>query len=67
MRDIFSFDLMREVQIPIPDIKIQRSIANIYTAYQKRKSLAERMKALIKDICPVLIKGATDEAKQSGK
>ncbi len=64
VRDIFSFDLMQEVRIPIPDIKIQRSIANIYTAYQKRKSLSERLKALIKDACPVLIKGATDEARQ---
>ncbi len=64
-RDIFSFADLCEIRIPIPDIKIQRSIANIYTAYQKRKSLAERLKALIKDACPVLIKGATDEAKQS--
>ena len=64
-REVFSFSDMCDVRIPIPDIKIQRSIANIYTAYQKRKSLAERLKALIKDACPVLIKGATDEAKQS--
>ena len=64
-RDIFSFADLCEIRIPIPDMKIQRSIANIYTAYQKRKSLSERLKALIKDACPVLIKGATDEAKQS--
>ena len=61
-----NLDLSRffELSIPIPDMKIQRSIANIYTAYQKRKSLSERLKALIKDACPVLIKGATDEARQ---
>ena len=61
-----NLDLSRffELSIPIPDIKIQRSIANIYTAYKKRKSLSERLKALIKDACPVLIKGATDEARQ---
>jgi len=64
-RENFSFSDMCDVRIPIPDIKIQRSIANIYTAYQKRKSLSERLKALIKDACPVLIKGATDEARQS--
>ena len=62
VRDIFSLDLMREVKIPIPDITIQRSIANIYTAAQKRKSLAERLNTLTKDICPILIKGAIDEA-----
>jgi len=61
-----NLDLSRffELSIPIPDMKIQRSIANIYTAYQKRKSLSERLKALIKDACPVLIKGATDESRQ---
>ena len=64
-RENFSFSDMCNVRIPIPDMKIQRSIANIYTAYQKRKSLAERLKALIKEACPVLIKGATDEAKRS--
>ena len=63
VRDIFSLDLMREVQIPIPDITIQRSIANIYTAAQKRKSLADRLNTLIKSACPVLIKGAIDEAQ----
>lgn len=63
-REVFLFSDMCEVRIPIPDMKIQRSIANIYTVYQKRKSLSERLKALIKDACPVLIKGATDEAKQ---
>ena len=63
VRDIFSFDLMQDVKIPIPDIKIQRSIANIYTVAQKRKSIAERLKALIKSACPVLIKGAINEAR----
>ncbi|MBQ3585719.1 MAG: restriction endonuclease subunit S [Synergistaceae bacterium] len=60
-----NLDLSRlfELSIPIPDIKIQRSIANIYTVAQKRKSIAERLKALIKSACPVLIKGAINEAR----
>ncbi|MBR0257270.1 MAG: restriction endonuclease subunit S, partial [Synergistaceae bacterium] len=61
-RDIFSFNDMCEVKIPIPDITIQHSIANIYTAAQKRKSLAERLNTLTKNICPILIKGSIDEA-----
>lgn len=63
-RDIFSFDDLCELQIPIPDITIQHSIANIYTASQKRKSLAERLKTLTKNICPILIKGAIDESQK---
>ena len=61
-RDIFSFNDMCEVKIPIPDITIQRSIANIYTAAQKRKSLADHLNTLTKNICPILIKGSIDEA-----
>ncbi len=63
-REIFSFDDMCNVQIPIPDMTIQRSIANIYTVYKARKAISERLKVLIKETCPVLIKGAIDEAQK---
>ena len=62
-RDVFSFDDMCKIQIPIPDIKKQKSIANIYKAYTERKSIAEKLKTQIKGICPILIKGALDEAR----
>lgn len=41
VRDTFSFDVMKEVKIPIPDIKIQQYIVNIYIAYQLRKEINE--------------------------
>lgn len=63
-RDIFSFDLMCDVQIPIPEIKIQRSIADIYKVYVERKRINEQLKEQIKNICPVLIRGAISEAKR---
>lgn len=63
VRDTFGFDDMCNVSIPIPDIKIQKSIANIYKVYTERKRISERLKAQIKNICPVLIKGAMEEAK----
>ena len=61
-RPEFSFQDMCDVSIPIPSLEIQESIANIYKVYQKRKSICEKLKSLIKSICPVLIKGALDEA-----
>ena len=64
-RDIFSFDLMCDVQIPIPEIKIQRSIADIYKVYVERKRINEQLKEQIKDICPVLIRGAVMEGKKA--
>ncbi len=63
VREVFTWNDLCEVKIPIPDITIQRSIANIYTAAQKRKSLADRLNTLIKSACPVLIKGAIDESQ----
>ena len=63
-RENFSFEDMCDVSIPIPDLATQESIANIYKVYQKRKSLSEKLKSLIKSICPVLIKGALEEAQK---
>lgn len=64
VRDTFDFNLMREIKVPIPEIKIQQSIANIYKVYKKRKEINERLKKQIKDICPILIKGSIEEAKK---
>lgn len=63
VRDIFTFDLMKEVQIPIPDIKVQKAIAEIFTVYNTRKRINEQLKAQIKDICPILIRGSLEEGK----
>ena len=63
VREIFNWDDMKNVKIPIPDIKIQKSISEIYKVYMQRKEINKILKLQIKDICPILIKGAIDEAK----
>lgn len=63
VRDTFDFDLMQEVKIPIPDIEIQQNIVNIYQAYIMRKEINEQLKAQIKNICPLLIRGGIEEGK----
>lgn len=65
VRDTFNYNLMEEVQIPIPPIEIQQAIVDIYNAYILRKEINEQLKLQIKNICPVLIKGAVEEAKRS--
>lgn len=60
-REVFTWENLCEVEIPIPDMKIQRSIAAIYEVLQARKKILERLKTQIKDICPILIKGSLDE------
>lgn len=62
-REIFDWNEMCAVEIPIPDIKIQQYIVNIYVACQLRKEINEQLKAQIKDICPILIKGSLEEAR----
>ncbi len=61
-RETFDWDEMCDVRIPIPDIEIQHDIVNIFEAYNTRKEINEKLKAQIKDICPILIKGSLEEA-----
>lgn len=63
VRDTFSFDLMKEVQIPILDVNVQNVIADIYRVYQQRKKINEQLKEQIKNICPILIKGPLEVEK----
>jgi len=63
-RETFSFEDMCDVEIPIPDISVQKSIADIFTAYNTRKLINERLKAQIKDLCPILVKGAVEEGEK---
>ena len=60
-RETFDWLEMCNVTIPIPDIKIQQSIVDIYNQYIIRKEINEKMKSQIKDLCPILIKGSLEE------
>lgn len=64
-RDTFEWKQMCEIEIPIPSIEIQHDIVNIFKVYNERKEINEQLKQQIKNICPVLIKGAVEEAKRS--
>ena len=63
-RESFNFDDMCNVKIPIPAIEVQKSVADIFKVYNTRKRINEQLKAQIKDICPILIKGSIDEARR---
>jgi type I restriction enzyme S subunit len=60
-RETFSWNDLIEVEIPIPDIEIQKSIASVYSVCIKRKEINNQLKAQIKDICPILIRGSLEE------
>lgn len=60
-RETFTWNDLIDVKIPIPDIAIQKSIAEMYTVYNTRKRINEQLKTQLKNICPILIKGSLEE------
>lgn len=59
--EFLNYNNLASYKIPIPNIEVQRAIAEIYTVYNKRKKINEQLKAQIKNICPILIKGSLEE------
>ena len=60
-REVFTMDDMNDVEIPIPDIKVQKEIVNIHKCYIERQRIADALKEQINNICPVLIRGSLEE------
>ncbi len=58
-----NLDLERfyEIQIPIPDKKLQEAAVTFYEVYITRKKINEQLKTQIKNICPILIRGSLEE------
>ena len=58
-----NLDLERfyEIKLPVPDMKLQEAVVELYAAYISRRSIVEKLKSQIKDICPILIKGSLEE------
>ena len=63
-RETFNWDDMCNIKLPIPDIKIQEAIVTIYHTLETRKRINEQLKANIKPLCPVLMKGVVEEMEK---
>lgn len=63
IRTNLDMDRFMEIKIPIPDLKVQRAIVEIYDSFNARRELNERLKEQINGICPILIKGSIEEGK----
>lgn len=55
-----------EIDIPIPSRDEQEALIELYNVLSLRREISEKLKAQIKDICPVLIKGSLEEAIAQG-
>lgn len=63
IRTNLDLDRFFEIKLPIPDFELQKSIVELYSVYITRRSISEKLKAQIKDICSILIKGSLEEGK----
>ena len=61
--EFLNYNNLGNYKIPVPNINIQKAIAEMYTVYIERKRINEQLKTQIKDICPILIKGSLEEDK----
>lgn len=59
-REVFTYEDMCEVPIPLPSLEVQQCIVNMYKCYTERRRIATELKAKIKAICPILIKGSLE-------
>lgn len=65
IRTNLDMDRFYEIEIPVPDLNVQKSIVQIYNAYNERRDINEKIKEQIKDIFPILIKGSIEGARKA--
>lgn len=56
--EFLSYEDLSDYKIPLPDITIQKEIANIYKCYIERQRIATQLKEQLNNLCPILIKGS---------
>ncbi|MEI8210047.1 MAG: restriction endonuclease subunit S [Methylococcales bacterium] len=66
VRASLEWDRFKDIQIPIPDIKIQEAIVTIYHTLETRKRINEQLKNTIKPLCPVLMRGVVENISKLG-
>ena len=63
-RESFDYQNMEEVKIPLPDIKIQRALVDIFRCAEEAMLVALEAKRLSKELCPALMDHIMNESKQ---
>ena len=58
VRDTFDYNLMCEVEIPLPPIDIQQKVVDLYNCYEEAKRIASEAREQLKTICPALVQKA---------
>jgi len=57
-RDVFSYDDLCNMKIPIPPPEVQQAIVNIYNCAEVAKNIANEAREKMKTLCPALVQRA---------
>lgn len=57
-RDIFDFNDLISLKIPLPPIQIQQKIVDLYNCYEECKRIATEAREKISNLCPALVQKA---------
>ena len=60
-RETFDWSELCETEIPLPTMKVQRAIADLFRCYIERQRIADALRQQLKDICLILVRGAVGD------
>ncbi|MCI6283138.1 hypothetical protein [Selenomonas sp.] len=60
-RETFDWSELCETEMPLPTMKVQRAVAALFRTYIERQRIADALRQQLKDICPILVRGAVGD------
>lgn len=63
-RDIFDFANLSSIKIPVPDLKVQKAISDVFSVYNERTKILKYLQNQVKNVCPILIRGAIRDSME---
>ena len=57
-RDVFSFEDLSNMKLPIPPIEIQQAIVNLYNCAEEANKISSEAREKMKSLCPALVQRA---------
>lgn len=58
IRSNLDIERFNEIEIPLPNVSIQKNIVDIFSCYIERKRIAAKLKQTLNELCPILIRGS---------
>lgn len=56
--EFFTFEMMQELQIPLPPLAVQERIVALYHCIKEAKSIAQEARKQLRTLCPALVQAA---------